>query len=268
MGAGWPAGRESPVRDDPAMPNGFASLPASAAGGLQRRQWDLSLAGSPVGLRAARTVWLAEFDTLLVADAHFGKDQAFRRAGIPVPAGAVDDNLAALTAEIEATGARRLVFLGDLLHARQSRSPFLDEAVHRWRETCPSLSVTLVRGNHDVGAGDPPPRWRFDIVDEPHALGPFALCHHPQRVAGRYVWAGHVHPALVVGRGRDRLRLPCFHLSPRMAVLPAFGVFTGMHPVDPQPGDRVIAIAGGQLREIPLAGAAGIAGAIRTLAPP
>lgn len=216
-------------------------------------QWDLSLAGSPVALRASRTVWLPEFGTLLVADAHFGKDQAFRRAGIPVPAGGADDSLAVLTREIEATAARRLVFLGDLLHARQGRSDPLDEALSCWREAHADLCVTLVRGNHDTGAGDPPPRWRFDVVDEPQALGPFALCHHPQRLDGRYVWAGHVHPALRVWRGRQRLRLPCFHLGPHTGVLPAFGAFTGSHTIEPQPGERVIVIAGDALREWPVA---------------
>lgn len=252
------------------MSTGSAFHPSPTPGGRAIRQWDLSLAGSPVGLRAARTVWLAEFDTLLVADVHFGKDQAFRRAGIPVPTGGVDENLAALTREIQATGARRLVFLGDLLHARRSRSPRLDEALRQWRAAHPGLTVTLVRGNHDAGAGDPPPHWGFEAVDEPHALGPFALCHHPQRIDGRYVWAGHVHPAVVLGQGRQRLRLPCFHLGAHGGVLPAFGVFTGTHAIDARPDDRVVAIAGGELREVPWVGPVSARGveAVRTLAPP
>jgi metallophosphoesterase superfamily enzyme len=58
------------------------------------------------------------------------------------------------------------------------------------------------------------------------------------------VLAGHVHPAVRVGgRGRDRLRLPCFWFGPRVGVLPAFGAFTGTHTITPAPGDRVFAVA-------------------------
>ena len=38
------------------------------------------------------------------------------------------------------------------------------------------------------------------------------------------------------------MRAPCFHFGPRVAVLPAFGAFTGMHPVRVRRGDRVFAI--------------------------
>ena len=85
---------------------------------------------------------------------------------------------------------------------------------------------------------------------------PLALCHHPQRVAGAYVLAGHLHPCVVLtGAGRDRLRLPCFWLgdavSNPVGVLPAFGSFTGMHPIERQPRDRVFAIAGASVQQVP-----------------
>ena len=90
------------------------------------------------------------------------------------------------------------------------------------------------------------------LFDEPLRLGPFALCHYPRPVAGAYVLAGHWHPCVSVrGRAFERLRLPCFWLgddsgqepSRAVGVLPAFGSFTGMHPVRGLPGDRVFAIA-------------------------
>jgi uncharacterized protein len=61
-----------------------------------------------------------------------------------------------------------------------------------------------------------------------------------------------VHPCISVGgRAHDRLRLPCFHFGAQVGVLPAFGSFTGMHPVQPQPGERVFAIADETVRELP-----------------
>jgi metallophosphoesterase superfamily enzyme len=58
------------------------------------------------------------------------------------------------------------------------------------------------------------------------------------------VLAGHWHPcAVIAGRGRDRLRLPCFWVRDGVTVLPAFGSFTGMHAIDTDPGARVYAIS-------------------------
>jgi len=78
----------------------------------------------------------------------------------------------------------------------------------------------------------------------PLAEAPFALAHHPTRVDGAYVIAGHVHPcATLVGPGRQRERLPCFWLGRDAAVLPAFGDFTGCAEVEPEAGDETWVIA-------------------------
>ncbi|MDQ2928306.1 MAG: DEAD/DEAH box helicase, partial [Pseudomonadota bacterium] len=71
-----------------------------------------------------------------------------------------------------------------------------------------------------------------------------ALCHHPRRVAGAYAVAGHLHPCISLGgRAGDHLRLPCFWFGDDVGVLPAFGAFTGMHPIRARAGERVFAVA-------------------------
>ena len=103
-----------------------------------------------------------------------------------------------------------------------------------------------MRGNHDDRAGDPPADLGMVVVDEPLTLGGLALCHHPRPQPGAYVLAGHLHPcAMLGGRAHQRLRLPCFHFGAAVGVLPAFGAFTGMHAVKPQPGDRVFLVGDG-----------------------
>lgn len=213
---------------------------------------DIVLAGAPVRLLAQRALFLPAERTLLVADAHIGKAQSFRRLGVPVPSGTTADALATLTALLQATGARRIVFLGDLLHAARGRAAGTMAAVAAWRATQPGLDLLLVRGNHDRHAGDPPADWGVQAVDEGLRLGPFALQHHPQPVPGAYALAGHVHPAVLLGgRAHDRLRLPCFHFGPEVGVLPAFGGFTGMHVLPRGPGDRIYAVAQDQVVEVP-----------------
>lgn len=211
----------------------------------------VDVGGSRVELRCERAAFLPDWATLLVADAHFGKAQTFRRLGVPVPAGTTGSNLQRLSALVEATRARSVVFLGDLLHARQAQSAAVHAALRAWRLQHACLSLRLVRGNHDDRAGDPPADWGIEVVDEPWPLGPWALCHHPQPVSGRYSLAGHLHPAVSLGRGPDRLRLPCFHFGPQVGVLPAFGAFTGLHGVRAAPGDRLYAIAGDAVRAVP-----------------
>ena len=73
--------------------------------------------------------------------------------------------------------------------------------------------------------------------------GPFRFAHHPAPAPGRYVWAGHVHPTVRLGRGADRLRLPCFHLGREVGVLPAFSAFTGGQDVTRRAGERIYAVA-------------------------
>ena len=151
------------------------ALRATACGSLT-----ISLAGEPLTLLPEKAAYLAERQLLLIADAHFGKALSFRRLGVPVPQGSTADNLATLSALVARLGARRIVFLGDLLHSAYAQSAATQAAVAQWREAHPDLHLTLVRGNHDAHAGDPPIALGIEVVDEPLRLGPWALCHHPQ----------------------------------------------------------------------------------------
>lgn len=192
---------------------------------------------------AGRALWWPARGTLLVADVHIGKAASFRRLGVPVPQGTTSETLGRLSALIEAQGAARLVCLGDFIHSAQGRAPATMLALADWRARHPELELLLVRGNHDDRAGDPPAALGFQVVDEPWREDGLALCHEPQAVAGAYVLAGHLHPCVHVGRGFDRLRLPCFHFGAGCGVLPAFGAFTGMHPIRRRAGDVVMAVA-------------------------
>lgn len=192
---------------------------------------------------------------LLVADAHLGKAVSFRRLGVPVPEATTLTALSQLDALIAATGARGITFLGDLLHSVRSHAAGTLAQVQAWRERHPALSLTLVRGNHDAHAGDPPAALGVEAVDGPLHIGPWALVHEPQTVQGAYALAGHVHPCAVLrGRGGDRLRLPCFHFGTHCGVLPAFGPFTGMHALAAAAGEQRFAVAGDRVAALPVKG--------------
>ncbi|SDP55101.1 putative phosphoesterase [Rhodoferax sp. OV413] len=215
----------------------------------------ITLAGEPVALLPDRALWWPRERTLFVADVHLGKAASFRALGQPVPAGTTRDNLDRLSLLIDELSVRQLVVLGDFLHAATAQQAQVMDPVSAWRERHATLHCTLVRGNHDSRAGDPPPSLRFDIVDEPFRIGPFAACHHPQPVIGAYALAGHLHPAVQIrGRAHTRERLPCFCEGDGLMILPAFGAFTGSTLDLPPSTLRCYAAGGGRVTALPRLG--------------
>ncbi|HEU4525105.1 MAG TPA: ligase-associated DNA damage response endonuclease PdeM [Gemmatimonadales bacterium] len=209
----------------------------------------LEIAGESVRLLPERALFWPGACTLVVADMHWGKAATFRAAGIPIPGGTTAEDLARLDRAIQRTGARRLMVLGDLFHARAGRVATRTLATLRgWRERASRLEIQLVRGNHDRHAGDPPDDLHINCLDAPAFLPPFVLRHQPDPSPEGYTLAGHVHPALVVsGPGLQRERLPCFLVRPRIALLPAFGSFTGGVAVYPELDDRAFVVADGEV---------------------
>jgi len=227
-------------------------LNASCATGEAAGVHATALDGERVELLAARALHWPRERTVFVADVHLGKAAAFRAGGVPLPRGGTAADLARLAAILSQTGARRLVVLGDFLHAAAGRVAALDAAFRRWRELHAAIDVLLVRGNHDDRAGDPPAAWGIAVVPEPHAMAPFLACHVPVAPRSGYALCGHVHPGVTLhGAAELSARLPCFVIGRRRAILPAFGGFTGTAQAAPLAGDRIVAVAGTRLFALP-----------------
>ena len=147
------------------------------------------------------------------------------------------------------TGAERLLVLGDLVHAKRGLTAELLERISTWRASVKARLV-LVRGNHDRALKEVPSGWNLDLVEGELAEGPFTFAHEPRAQAGRYVWAGHLHPTYCLVGGGDRIRLPCFHLTPETGVLPAFSAFTGGHDMPRTGDDRIFVVVEGKVVEV------------------
>lgn len=211
----------------------------------------LTVAGDEVQLHPARALIWPRRKTVIIADPHWGKSATFRAHGIAVPELTLGADLDRLSLLIMSTQAERLVILGDLLHARAGRSDVVHDTVQAWRGQHRSLDIQVIRGNHDRSAGDPPTSWGFTMHPEPFLDPPFAYRHHPDPTEGHYSLAGHVHPAVSIpGRGRQRLRLPCFVFGPDLAILPAFGAFTGTATLAARPDLCIFAIADQEVLEV------------------
>ncbi|MGE8151326.1 ligase-associated DNA damage response endonuclease PdeM [Pseudomonas vancouverensis] len=195
--------------------------------------YPVRLAGEELWLLPQKAMYWPVQQALLVADVHFGKAAAYRSLGQPVPRGTTAQNIARLDGLLASLPVRQLIFLGDFLHGPGSHAQATLQALAEWRGRHPDLAMTLIRGNHDKRAGDPPAALNIRVVPEPFLLGTFALQHDPAPHPSRHVLAGHVHPVYrLKGRGRQSLRLACFRLGQDVSLLPAFGAFTGGYQVN------------------------------------
>ncbi len=181
----------------------------------------LEIAGEPMQAWADRALYWPARRRLLIADLHLGKGNTFRNAGIAVPTGGTDRDLARLDRLVAASQAASLWILGDFLHG--ARHAAVDAAWRGFRARHACLDIGVIAGNHDraLDAG------AAGVVALPDGLsdGPFVFRHAPRAAgAGAHLICGHLHP---VAKLPDVGRHPLFWLGRTMTVLPAFSLFTG-----------------------------------------
>lgn len=211
----------------------------------------IEIAGEAIKILAQKGLYWPKHKTLVVADLHFGKAATFRSYGIPVPHGTTSQSLQVLETLAETLDIESIVFLGDFFHARPAQARATLSVIQAWRAKWSHLKLTLIRGNHDYHAGDPPRELKIKLVNEPYHIAPFAFCHHPNVASDSYILAGHVHSAYRISQGLDSIRLPCFVIGKSRALLPAFGAFTGCQEIKPEVGEQLYVTTGEWISEVP-----------------
>lgn len=184
---------------------------------------------------------------LLISDMHLGKVNHFRRSGIPVPRKANDGNMDRLIRVLQDLKPVRVLFMGDLFHSHYNPEWEVFGQVLRY---FPTISFELIVGNHDIMSDYQYLKHQLLMHGEPLSLGRFLISHEPMEEipAGSYNIAGHIHPGVKLrGGGRQALRLPCFSFGRQQALMPAFGEFTGLYMIRPQPEDQIFVIADGRV---------------------
>lgn len=212
--------------------------------------------GEFFALDAGRAVIWPRRGTVIVSDLHLGKSEALAAEGVPMPAGVLEHDLERLGLLVRGSGAGRVLVIGDLLHARSGLVPGMIERVARWREWL-GVRWELVPGNHDRGIERVAGAWSLEIRPPGLVEDGIGFMHDPAEAGAllaagaRFVWCGHVHPAVRIRGNGDALRLACFHVAGQVGVLPAFSRFTGgVSPKSIDPGDGVYAIAQGRVIDV------------------
>jgi DNA ligase-associated metallophosphoesterase len=211
----------------------------------------ITIACEPILLLPHRAAYWPKARTLLIADLHLDKCEVMRTHGLPIPRALLDEQIARLDNAIRATQAQRVLIVGDLLHAPTGLTGPMVDTFAAWRTKNP-IDIAIVPGNHDRALSRIAEAWRLTILDSPHLEGPFAFVHDPSHAPRlpHFAWAGHLHPAAVLRRAGDSIKLPCFHVTPRLAILPAFSTFTAGGALDHGREDRLFAIADGTVLEV------------------
>lgn len=196
-------------------------------------------------LSADKCIYWEKQKTLLLSDLHFGKTGHFRKAGIAVPQAVFKEDIQRFVALIQTFKPERVVVIGDMFHSKDNKEHAL---FIKWRNDFEQLQIQLVKGNHDILHEDWYRNAAIDIIHNRLDDGPFSFVHDIADISmseedNRYFFSGHIHPGFsITGMGKQSLHLPCFYFAKQYAVLPAFGKFTGTHPIKPKRGETVFAV--------------------------
>lgn len=209
----------------------------------------IDIAQEKLILDTQKAIYWPKNKSLFIADLHLGKINHFRKAGIALPPQAAEQNISNLASLIQKYDVQKVIFLGDLFHSYKNDE--WNSFVH-FLETYPQIEYILVQGNHDIFPSQEYEKAKLILVDELR-IGPFLCTHYPLESIqdGEYNLCGHIHPGVVLrGKGKQRLKLPCFYFKKNQGILPAFGTFTGSSAINSNGASCIYAIAGEELMKI------------------
>lgn len=208
----------------------------------------VDIVGEQVYLLPEKAIYWPRRRCLFIADLHLGKVSHFRKNGIAVPMKAQRSNEEKLHLLLDSLDVEEVVILGDLFHAAHNAEW---QVVERLTTRYLDCTFHLVEGNHDILDIDQYSSARLIVHPGVWELGPFSLSHEPLSSTQGYNLCGHIHPGVILrGRGRQRLRLPCFYLDHEQGILPAFGAFTGLYVLSAKDGGRVYAVTDASVLDV------------------
>lgn len=215
-------------------------------------QLEATIYGEKWVLDSQKACFLPDHKTLIISDLHIGKLSHFRKAGIGIPTIGEEHNLKIIRDLIGRYQPNEVIFLGDLFHSEQSPiwTQFKKELL-----SYESISFELILGNHDVFVGDFFEDLGHVTLSKRKQLNHLLLTHEPLEPTeykdGLINICGHIHPAVLLrGKGRQKLRVPCFFFGTRRSILPAFGSFTGTFVIETKMSDRVFGLMDDEVVEL------------------
>ncbi|KUR70511.1 phosphoesterase [Novosphingobium fuchskuhlense] len=213
-------------------------------------------AGQDFALSPGRALYWAEERALIVADLHLEKASWYAQRGQMLPPYDSRETLSRVADALRATGARRVLCLGDNFHDSHGPARLEPHAAGMLDALMRAVDWVWITGNHDTKDTSAHAPGLPELV-----VRGIALRHEARPGEMSPELSGHFHPKLrVTARGRSVAR-PCAVASENRLILPAFGALTGgMNAADPailaalQPARTIDALvpAAGKLARFPL----------------
>ncbi|MEM7666327.1 MAG: ligase-associated DNA damage response endonuclease PdeM [Pseudomonadota bacterium] len=222
----------------------------------------LEFAGEELVLLKNNALYWPRERALLVADLHLEKGSWYAQTGQMLPPYDSRETLERVADSVKATGARRVITLGDNFHDDAGTNRLDPYAAGMLDVLTRALDWVWITGNHDEQMG----RSFGATLTEEIELNGIVLRHEAKRGETRPELSGHYHPKMRLKIRNRHIARPCGVMSraagrgDRM-IAPAFGAYTGgMDAGAPeilkalQPAEKIDAVlsAKGKLVSFPL----------------
>ena len=190
----------------------------------------LSFAGHAMQMVDGRALFWPGESALLVADLHLEKGSWYAARGAMLPPYDSRATLERLTAIVDATGARRVITLGDNFHDDDGAGRLDAPSRALIAGLAGTRDLVWITGNHDEHL---PHGFGGTILPE-LVLGGITLRHEARAGETGHEVSGHYHPKLRIRVRNRHIARPCAVLARQAApggaqrlILPAFGAYTG-----------------------------------------
>lgn len=175
--------------------------------------------------------WKAQ-ESLILSDLHIGKAAHFQKSGIPIPSSILEQDLDRLAQLIHHFNAKKMIIVGDLFHAEYNKDL---EDFKQWLSNFGALKLVLIKGNHDRLKQANYDDFNIEVYHPSLEIEGLQFVHDNIELSNDYFTiSGHTHPGVLLkGKGRQRIKLPCFQVTKNQLILPAFSLFTGLNTKSP-----------------------------------
>lgn len=186
---------------------------------------DITIQNEIFALTNQRALFWEKEKALIFSDLHIGKTAHFRKNGIALASHIMKNDLERLSILIEYFLPKQFIIVGDLLHAGDNSDV---EEFCEWKNQYSDIQFFLIEGNHDRISKTLDEKLCLDSRSASLEIGDIAFVHDFDRSNPKFQITGHIHPGFVINSSVKRIKLPCFALTARQLLLPAFSEFTGL----------------------------------------
>lgn len=198
------------------------------------KEQPIFIQGANLILSNQAALFWEEEQALILSDLHLGKAAHFRKNGIALPGQISLQDLQRLDGLIHHYQARQVIITGDLIHAGANKEVALFAALSQKHA---QRKFILIKGNHDRMPESFLKQMGIHEVYDFLTIGNISFSHQAVDLPEGLLISGHIHPGISLQLpARKQLRLPCYVLTERQLILPAFSRFTGLDTATHLPG--------------------------------